>query len=292
MAADARPCVVMGHGFGATKDSSLRQYAERFQAAGFHALAFDYRHFGDSGGEPRQLISIARQHEDFHAALAFARSLEAVDPDRVVLWGSSYAGGHVIAVGADDGHVAAIVAQVPATDGIAVMRTLAGYAGLGQVARLTAAGLRDAASAALGREPHRIPIVGPPGTVAAMTSEDAEQGNLAIVGPTWRNEVCARIMLVAPTYRPGLKADRLRCPLLVQIADRDTVAPPAAAEAAAWRAKGRAEVRRYPIGHFEIYSGEPFERAVADQLHFLHRHLGVGASEGAPALVRERRFSR
>jgi hypothetical protein len=63
--------------------------------------------------------------------------------------------------------------------------------------------------------------------------------------------------------------------MLVQIADRDTVAPVKAAQQAAWRATGRGEVRTYPIGHFDIYTGEPFERAIADQLHFLRRHLGV-----------------
>jgi hypothetical protein len=64
--------------------------------------------------------------------------------------------------------------------------------------------------------------------------------------------------------------------MLVQIADRDGVAPVKAAQDAAWRATGRGEVRTYPIGHFEIYTGEPFERAMADQLHFLRRHVGAG----------------
>jgi hypothetical protein len=35
----------------------------------------------------------------------------------------------------------------------------------------------------------------------------------------------------------------------------------------------RAEVKRYPIGHFDIYIGEGFERAVAGQTDFLKRHL-------------------
>jgi hypothetical protein len=77
--------------------------------------------------------------------------------------------------------------------------------------------------------------------------------------------------------------------MLVQIADRDTIAPPAAAQEAAWLATGRAEVRTYPIGHFDIYRGEPFERAVADQLHFLSRHLapraGAGERDGQAAVA-------
>jgi fermentation-respiration switch protein FrsA (DUF1100 family) len=93
--------------------------------------------------------------------------------------------------------------------------------------------------------------------------------------------VAARIGLSAGLYRPGLQADRLPCPILIQIADRDAVVPVKAAQDAAWRATGRAEVRTYPIGHFDIYSGEPFERAVADQLHFLRRHLGSARSPAA-----------
>src|SRR5258705_4147763 len=89
------------------------------------------------------------------------------------------------------------------------------------------------------------------------------------------------MMLTMASYRRGLRADRLPCPILVQIADRDGVAPVKAAQDAAWRATGRGEVRTYPIGHFDIYTGEPFERAVADQLHFLRRHVG-GRSEERP----------
>src|ERR1700674_4620346 len=70
-----RPCVVLAHGFAGTVDSGLLPYAERFAAAGLDALAFDYRHFGASEGDPRQLLSIPRQLEDYAAAIAFARSL-------------------------------------------------------------------------------------------------------------------------------------------------------------------------------------------------------------------------
>ena len=133
-----------------------------------------------------------------------------------------------------------------------------------------------------------VPVVGPPGTLAAMSTPDAEPGYRAITGPTWRNEVAARFGLTISLYRPGLKADRLPCPILVQIADRDAIAPPKAAQDAAWRATGRAEVRTYPIGHFEVYVGEPFERSIADQLLFLRRHLapaGVGERTAAPSFA-------
>jgi uncharacterized protein len=278
-----RPCVVMAHGFGGTRDSGLRPFAERFAAAGLDALVFDYRTFGASTGEPRQLIHWGRHREDYHAAIAFARALPGVDADRIVLWGSAYAGGHVIAVAADDGEVAAVISQVPATDGLAALVEIARYAGIAPLLRLTALGVRDAVRGALGREPLRVPVVGPPGSLAAMTTPDAEPGLLAIAGPTFRNEFCARAALDAARNRPLTRAADLPCPTLFQIADRDSVAPPSAVEKAAWNATGRAEVRTYPLGHFDVYVGEGFERAVADQLHFLRRHLAVRKPQAAVA---------
>jgi|SRR6185437_842547 len=277
-----RPCVVLAHGFGGTVDSGLMPYAERFAAAGLDALAFDYRHFGNSGGEPRQLVSVPEQLEDYAAAIAFARGLEGVDPERIAVWGTSFSGGHVVEVAVADGRVAAAIAQTPAMDGRAALLNVARYAGLGALNRVTLVGLRDQIGAWRGRPPVTIPVVGAPGTLGAMTTPDAEPGYRAITGSTWHNEVPARFALTISLYRPGLKADRLPCPILVQVADRDAIAPPQAARDAAWLATGRSEVRTYPVGHFDIYVGEPFERSVADQLFFLGRHL-VPAGELAVA---------
>jgi len=279
-----RPCVVMAHGFGGTADSGLMPFAERFAQAGLDALLFDYRGFGESEGQPRQVLSIKGQLEDYAAAVAHARGLDGVDPDRIVLWGSSYSGGHVVAAAVADGRVAAVVSQVPAMDGVATMLNALRRTGPAGMARLTALGVRDLIGSLRGREPVTAPAVAAPGSVGFMTTPDALPGMRAVAGPSWQNAVAARIALQAGAYRPGLQADRLPCPILIQIADRDSVAPVKAAEAAAWRATGRAEVRTYPIGHFDIYTGAPFEHAIADQLHFLRRHLGSSSTvAGAPA---------
>jgi uncharacterized protein len=278
-----RPCVVMAHGFSATMDSGLMPFAKRFAEAGLDVLLFDYRHFGASDGSPRQLLSVRRQLDDYAAAIAFARTLPQVDRARIVAWGSSFSGGHVVPVAVSDGRVAAVISQVPSMDGVATMLNAARKTGFAGMARLTAAALADRLASLRGRDPVMAPAVGPPGSVAFMTTPDAEAGMLAVTGPSWRNEVAARIALQLALYRPGLQADRLPCPILVQIADHDSVAPAQAAQDAAWLATGRAEVRTYPIGHFDIYLGAPFERAVADQLHFLRRHVGRTAGERAGA---------
>jgi pimeloyl-ACP methyl ester carboxylesterase len=277
---DGRPCVVMAHGFGFTRDSGLEPFAERFAGAGLDVLLFDYRNFGASTGEPRQLIDWRRHRQDYRLATGFARLLDGVDPERIVLWGTSYSGGHVIPVAADDGRVAAVIAQSPAVDGLAALLALGRYAGWPLLLRFTAAALKDTLRAARGREPLRIPVIGEPGELAAMTAPGSAEGTRRMAGPTLRNEYCARAGLFAATNRPLKRAAELPCPILFQIADRDLIAPAAPIEKAAGSAPGRAEVRRYPMDHFDVYL-EGRERILADQMHFLRRH--VFGSTRAPA---------
>ncbi len=246
-------------------------------------LLFDYRNFGASTGEPRQLAWPPRHRDDYRAAVAFARGLEGVDPDRIVLWGTSWSGGHVVYVAADDPQIAAVVSQNPDLDGLRTLREVARYANWAQLLRVHLEALKDAARIVRRQPPHMIPIVAKPGKVAAMASPDSDAGYHAIAGLSWRNEILARCAFAEWTNRASTRMDDLQCPILVQIADRDQVSPPLAARAAAWRAKGRVELREYPCAHFEIYLGEWRERAIADQLHFLKRHLSAEVPAGEPA---------
>jgi uncharacterized protein len=275
--AGRRPCVVLAHGAGGTKTCRLGSYAERFAAAGFHALPIDYRCFGDSDGMPRQLLAPRRQVDDLLAALAYVRSRRDVDPLRIALWGTSFGGGNVVAAAVRDGGVAAVISQCPVLDGrTAVWRALTSP-GASPRSALRAAGAvaSDLLAAATGGPPRRVPLVGPPGTVAAMTAVDAEPGYRRIAGSDWRNAVCARSIVLVARHRPVTVADRLPCPWLVQICDHDSVAPPSAALTAARRAGPRATTRRYPIGHFDIYVDDVFEQAVEEQVEFLQRRLGA-----------------
>jgi dienelactone hydrolase len=153
------PLVILGHGLGATREMGLEPYARRFTSAGIAALVFTYRHFGDSDGEPRQLLDIERQLGDWAAALAYGRSLEAIDGERVALWGTSFGGGHVIEAAARDGAVAAVVSQCPFTDGVATTRA----ASARSLARGVAPALRDELARVRHKPPVLVPLVGPPG---------------------------------------------------------------------------------------------------------------------------------
>lgn len=272
------PGVVMAHGTTGTMDFGLARYARHFAEAGVVVLAFDYRHFGASGGEPRQVISVRRQLADWRAAVRFVRSLPEVDPVRVALWGTSLSGGHVVAVAATDPTIRAVVAQLPFM-GIEAGRSSPRS---GRVtAALFAAALRDAAGALFGRPPVTIPIVGEPGAVAVFTgTEDAAVAKeLAAHAPTWRNAMAARSLFALARYRPGRLARHLHMPLLVCVAEDDTAASLPLAVRAAQQAQ-HGQLRRYPGGHFAAYLGDVQQRMAADQTAFLRRHL-AGAPAGA-----------
>ena len=143
-------CIVMAHGLGGVRTAGLEPYALRFAEAGFSVLLFDCRHFGASAGQPRQLVSVTHQLCDRAAAFAFAQQQPEVDAERTALWGSSFSGGHVVAAAARQPRVAAICAQGPMMDGLSAALNIVRYAGLGQLLKLGARGLRDVLQAAFG----------------------------------------------------------------------------------------------------------------------------------------------
>ena len=262
------PIIVMAHGLSGTRGDRLGVFAERFAAAGIAALVFDYRGFGDSDGEP-DLFEPARQHEDWRAAIAFARTLSGVDLDRVATFGSSLGGGNALAAAAEDPRVAAAISQVPFLD-----RDSQTYSGHPEV---------RARMLAVAAEGGHLPAVGQPHEAAFIRAPGAEAGwrHVVAIGEhsRWRNRVSAA-WLLGPPYRPIQHAETLHCPWLVCVGEDDQVAKPGPAIDAARRAP-HGELRSYPgVDHFDIYDGAAHEAVVADELEFLNRHL-LARSEGA-----------
>lgn len=267
------PCIVMAHGLGGTRDAGLEPFAERFHAAGYAVLLFDYRSFGASGGEPRQVIHVGRQLQDWAAAVAHARTLPNVDPARIALWGTSFSGGHVIEVAARDGRVAAVSSQGPMMDGRASSLAALSHAGVAATLRLAWHGVVDVLGAMLGRAPRLIRLAAPVGQVAFMATHDALEGYSRIWPAGFINGAAARLALSFGTYRPGFAITRVKCPVHIIVCEQDSVAPASAALATAKLGNDRVELKRYPIGHFDVYIGDGFERAVTDQLAFFAKHL-------------------
>jgi fermentation-respiration switch protein FrsA (DUF1100 family) len=241
-----------------------------FAEAGIAALNFTYRNFGDSGGEPRQVLDIGRQRDDIAAAIEFVKGLDAVDSDRVALFGSSFGGGHVIDVAAGRDDIAAVVAQCPFTDGQASGGTL----GAVSTVKVGAYAVADGLSRLVGRGPVYAKLAGTRGDAAMMTADDVVDGYFSLMpdGMERDNRVAGRIGIDILLDRPGRKMKDLGCPTLICACEKDTVAPYGPTKKYAVAAPN-VELKSYPFGHFDIYNGEPFEQASADQVEFLTRVL-------------------
>lgn len=264
------PVVVMGHGVGAIREMRLDAFAERFAAAGIAVVAFTYRYLGDSGGQPRQLMSVSRQLQDWEAALAYAKSRPDIDSSRVAVWGSSFGGGHAITMASRHPELRASIAQCPFTDGLASATALGLMGTLKVMPVLT----RDLLAKLFNRPPVMVPIAAPPGQLALMNAHDALQGYMALMpkGMKFVNHLAARVIPEIALYRPGLAARKVKHPILFCVSNTDTVTPPGRTLTLARRAP-QGEIKRYDAGHFDFYTGQTFEQLAADQTQFLLKHL-------------------
>jgi uncharacterized protein len=247
------PAITMAHGYAGTKYHGIEPFAEAFAEAGFAVLVHDHRGFGDSGGEPRQDRS-------------------EVDEDRVGLWGTSFAGGHAIVLGATDRRLKAVVAQVPTTDGHA--------AGLRRVAPDASADLEASFDA-----DERAQLRGtPPATQAIVDAKGAPASTYAaadavsfylqpVPDGVWENKVTLRSTRWARLYAPGEFASRVSpTPLLMVVADRDTTSLTDLALAAYERALEPKRLVMIKGGHFDPYR-DAFAAAAGEAIDWFTAHL-------------------
>jgi dienelactone hydrolase len=265
------PTIVMAFGFAGEKTFRLPSYAERFVAEGFAVLVFDYRNFGASEGMPRNLVNPWRHVEDYRAAIAHARNLPHVDPDQIILFGSSFSGGHVLKVAAEDSRIRCVLSQVPFVDGIASLRIRR----IPDILGALAAGLRDAWRAVTGQKPYTLPVFSGPDRLAFMNTPESEKGYASVVEGTqsWENACPARIALSIAFYRPIASARKIRCPVFIVLAKYDSLVPAEAVLKTVYRIKG-AMALELECGHFEPYHGAWFEQSVRAMIQFLRMQTG------------------
>ncbi|MGX1471491.1 UNVERIFIED_CONTAM: fermentation-respiration switch protein FrsA (DUF1100 family) [Streptomyces canus] len=266
------PAITMAHGYAGVKEHGLEQFAEAFAEDGFVVLLHDHRTFGASEGFPRQDVDPWQQIADWRRAISFLESRPEVDPDRIGLWGTSYAGGHALVLGATDRRLRCVVAQVP---------TISGYEqGLRRVPPDAAAGLEDAfaqdeRAQFHGEAPRTQAIVSDdPAVPAAYRAKDAIDFYLQQLPPgAWENQVTLRSTRAARMYEPGAWISRVSpTPLLLVVADHDTVTVTDLALAAYERALQPKDLVLLPGGHFDPYLSR-FEESSTAARGWFRRHL-------------------
>jgi uncharacterized protein len=210
------PAIVVSHGFSVTRAMGLDGYARVFQEAGFHCVVYDHRGYGDSDGAPRCETSGWQQVHDMRDVITWLTAREDVDPERIGLWGTSFAGGHALTVGALDRRVRAVVSQVPFVRGA---DTYDLWVPRDRQERFAARLDADRAARAAGSDPQTA-VAAPEG------SETAEW--VATFGdpPPFENRVTIRSFEMIREYEPGQFISRVSpTPLLMVIAANDTQTP-------------------------------------------------------------------
>jgi fermentation-respiration switch protein FrsA (DUF1100 family) len=255
-------------------DWNLPKYAERFAAAAFAVLIFDYRYFGESEGKPRQLVDIDKQREDLRNAVSFARNYQGINASKIILWGTSLGGGHVIEEAADDSALAAVIAQVPGIDMVSAKARGTVKICVRMLLRILLAALLDAIRAKFGLTPHYIKVFSDTGETAVFTDAHLKPRfeRLMKSKTTWINKFTPRFYFKLPRYKKGT-AEGIRMPLLVCIANKEVYANPSFQ---AWVAEQapKGEIKRYDAEHFDFYDGTTFQQVVDDQINFLRGHAG------------------
>jgi uncharacterized protein len=249
------PTIVMAHGFSAVKEMYLDRFAEAFANAGLGSIIFDNRNFGASDGQPRQEIDPWQQVRDYRDAITFAETLEATDPERIGIWGSSYSGGHVLVVGANDRRVKCVVAQVPLISGHANARRLIRA---DHIAGLQKMFDGDRRARMQGKPPAMLPVVSEdPAGPAALPTPDSwtfftETGRAR--AQSWRNEVTLRSVEMFMEYEPGSYVGFISpTPLMMLVALGDHLTVADQALAAYERALASKRLVTLPSGHFDAY---------------------------------------
>jgi fermentation-respiration switch protein FrsA (DUF1100 family) len=268
------PGVVMSHGFSATRAMALPRFAEAFAAAGIAVCLYDHRNLGQSGGEPRQAIDPWRQTLDMATVVSWLADRPEVDADRLGAWGSSFSGGEVLALGAVDRRLKAVVANAPfgglgdldPADTETIERRFEAMAEVLDGVRALPPGTRIGP----------MPVVLEPGDdgPAFLPQPESTEWFLANgPGAGWENNftlthtqdppfdpfVCARH--IAPTA------------LLMVIATEDALASPEVARAAFESAHEPKQLELIEGHHFIDYQDDGFERVVKVMTEFLLVHL-------------------
>ena len=258
------PVIVMAHGLGGTREMRLYEYAERFAAAGYACYLFDYRNYGASDGNKRQLINVKMQLTDWYNAIEFIKKDPRIDPDKLLIFGSSFSGGHSVWLSAHRNDVKGAVAQCPYTNTMATIKIV----GLPYIIKKAPFVIADVLTCVTGYHPVMLKLSTFPGTGEnAFMEADEETTERFIDGAPFINEAPARTLLEFVKYSPGRFFKKITNPIYVAACKKDNLAPAYKTIQLAKKAKN-VKYKEYDCGHFNIYLSPFFEDVIEDYINF------------------------
>lgn len=265
------PAILMVHGWGGVQDALTLPFYAPFNAAGFAVMTFDYAGWGQSDGTPRNVINPWHRERDVESALQHLCEQPGIDPRRIVLWGTSFGGGHVVRLAVRHPELLGAITQVPMLDGMAAVKAVPPT----RLVRFGWSGLTDLLR---GNNPIYLPVVAGEGEWSSMDRDGAALAmhkglqamaeHLGPEAPAYDNRVAARSLLTMGLYRPFRSLKDVAIPLLIVGATRDTVAPFVEKRI---RAVGNPLIRIETLdaNHFDPYFEPSLSRNLGHQLDFL-----------------------
>jgi uncharacterized protein len=268
-AGERRAGVVLCHGYTGVKDIYLPDNARVLNDAGFVALTFDYKGWGDSEG-PRSRLAPYGRVADVQAALTFIGTLPSVDPDRLGIYGTSYGGATVVWVGAIDPRAKCVVSVVGIGNGARWMRSvrrpdewhdLQARSREDRIARAL-----EGKSALVAREEILLPD-----RQSAELAAAARRGNPAAVGSIPLEYVDDTL-----AFNPEWVVDRIAPrPVLFITTDDDRLVPPEESIALHARAgEPKKLVVLNGFGHYEVYREPAFSQVMQQTVAWYRQYLG------------------
>ena len=246
----------------------LNEYAERFASAGYACFLFDYRNFGASDGNQRQLINVKMQLEDWNNAIEFIKIDKRVDGTNLLIFGSSFSGGHVIWLSAHRNDIKAAIVQCPYTDTMATIKAVSPLYILKRAPFVIA----DVLSCITGYHPVMLKLSSYKGENAFMKA-DEEITKRFIGNADFINEAPARTLLEFVKYSPGKYLSKIKNPIYIAVCSKDTLAPANKTIQLAATSEYTTS-KLYDCGHFEIYLSPYFENAMNDYINFYSKICG------------------
>ena len=269
------PVLVMGPGIGLVKSGGLPPFCRAFNAEGYAAISIDHLSFGGSQGTPRNVLDVDRELQDYRDVIAWARTQNMFDPEKVVSWGTSFGGMHAAALISEDHRLAASIAQCPVVDGFLASMMLP----LSRSTPMMALAIIDTVCSWFGMDAIYLTTAGNKNSrLAILKAHDVEEGWARLMpedGAPFLNQIAARSLLSIITHRPVLRTHKSTKPFLVVSTEYDTVAPLSAAKKAVKNAP-LGEIVVIPGGHFDLYKGGlGFDKNISAQLEFLKRVVPI-----------------
>ena len=264
--------IVMAHGLAAERNFGLSLFAKQFVQAGYAVICFDYRGYGGSTGKPRGMVSIQQQLQDWKNVLQQIQKRKDIDTRRIVLWGASLSGGHVLQLASELKFIQAIISQTPYIDGQESFK-LYPKKYLSKVSTLIA---KDYMAKKLGLEPQLIPVI-ESNAPCCYFDITLAQGYLHLV-PSYRDRIeaiPARIMYSLARYRPIQEVRKITIPVFLLGATQDQWVPIESTRLCATNLAPFAQYHEFPIGHFDAFFEQWFDKNIRLQISFLHQHVGV-----------------